>query len=71
MARRVVREWRAGRYIALPMIAQLVADLASQEQERHDRDNRDQGEDECVFGETLAILVIARDERPSQVHQLR
>src|SRR5580765_271924 len=35
--------------------AELVADLAAQEEESDDGDDCDQGNDECVFGQSLAV----------------
>src|SRR5262245_33415723 len=55
--------------------AELVADLAAQENQGNDRDDRDECKDECVFGQTLA-LVRASDafhdggESPEQRHPL-
>src|SRR5450756_110898 len=45
--------------------AQNRADLATEKDERDDRDNCDEGEDERVFSEPLAVLVadeVRRDE---------
>src|SRR5437868_1651967 len=39
--------------------AELVADLAAQEDEGDDRDDRDEGEDQRVLREALAFLVLA------------
>src|SRR6186997_3059023 len=41
--------------------AQDLADLAAQEDEGDDRNDRDEGEDQRIFGKTLAVLV-AMDE---------
>ena len=41
--------------------AELVADLAAQEEEGDDRDDRDQGEDECIFGEALSSLTVVTE----------
>src|SRR3954453_13278689 len=45
-------------------------DLAAQEDEGDNRDNRDEGEDQRVLGETLALLVLrdAGDECIEQLH---
>src|SRR4029078_6612014 len=50
--------------------AQDRADLAAQEDQGNDRDDGDEGEDQRVFGETLAILVPAErgEERAENGH---
>ena len=40
--------------------AELVADLAAKEDEGNDGDDGDQREDECIFCEALAILVVTK-----------
>ena len=40
-----------------PTWLRLLADLAAEEHERDDGDDGDEREDECVFGETLTLLV--------------
>jgi len=55
--------------------AELAADLAAHEDQRDDRDDCDKGENECVFGETLAPLVIAEErtqavQRGPDVHEI-
>ena len=46
--------------------AQDRLDLATQEEQRDDRHNRDQGEDEGVLDETLAFLVLGH-----HLHRIR
>ena len=43
-----------------PDRAQDRADLATQEEEGHDGDDRDKGEDECVLRETLACFLASK-----------
>jgi len=43
-------------------------DLAAQEEQRNDRDDRDQGKDQRVLGETLALLVGAERCDESSKH---
>ena len=58
------RETRARSVVADD--AELVADLAAEEDAGDDGDDGDECEDECVFGEALAVLVVAMiDERMS------
>ena len=49
--------------------AELVADLAAQEDQGDDGDDGDEREDQCVFGETLAFLVRSRNvhDREDQI----
>src|ERR1035437_7319847 len=49
--------------------AQDLADLAAQEDEGDDRENRDQGEDQCVLRESLTFLV-AMQPRPNRIEQV-
>ena len=44
--------------LVLPMTLSLRAHLLTQEDHRDDGDDGDECEDECVFGETLAIDVL-------------
>src|SRR5918997_1434772 len=51
-------------------LAQDRADLAAEEDQGDDRDDRDQGEDQCVLGQALALLVAADrgEERVDERH---
>src|SRR3954451_22199269 len=42
---------------------QDLGDLAAQEDQGDDRDDRDEREDQRVLGETLALLLVTREER--------
>ena len=52
----------------LPDGAQELADIAAKEDQGDDRDDGDEGEDECVFGEALTLLV-ANEERRDECVQ--
>src|SRR5215210_1156192 len=47
--------------------AELVADLASEKQERDDGQDGDESKDECIFGEALTVdVALERLELPDQ-----
>ena len=45
--------------MAAPIVRQDGGDLATKEDEGRDRDDGDQGEDQGVLSEALAILIVA------------
>src|SRR6266498_2941969 len=49
--------WRFRQLNRVADVAEDLADPATKEDEGDDRDDRDQCEDECVFRESLAVLV--------------
>ena len=49
--------------------AEDLADLAAQEDEGDDRNDGDQGEDQCVLGKTLAVLVPTEESDESVKHE--
>ena len=51
----------------LPDGAQDLADLATEEDEGDDCEDRDESEDECVFGEALTLLVADEERRDAYV----
>src|SRR5450759_4654835 len=48
-------------------VAEDLRDLAAQEDEGNDRDDRDEGEDEGVLGEALPLLVARHERRDENI----
>src|SRR5439155_25288998 len=55
-AQRSTSRSAADRLQLAPDGAELVTDLTAQEEQSDDSNDRDEGENECVFGETLPLL---------------
>ena len=59
--------------LALQVLADVLEDLANdraQEEKRHDHDDRDQGQEQTVLNERLAILVLATEPIEKRADEL-